>query len=279
MSSRIEILNDGGLRSDGRRPLELRAVQFSLSPAASSSSSSFTAETLGTSDGSASVSMGLTRVRAAVFGPRESLSRAQALHNRASVNVEVVMPPFASADARRRRPGARDRRTQELATSLRETFQPAILTALYPRASIDIHVHVLQSDGGLLAASINAASLALVAAGVPLRDTVCAVSAGVHTATPLLDLSALEENDVPHATVAVLPRSGGVALVSMKTRLHVDRFGEMFEKAGEAAKVLAAEMKKAIGDRSERLLAAMAAGAGAGGGTAEGDDDAMALED
>ncbi|KAI0026438.1 3' exoribonuclease family, domain 1-domain-containing protein, partial [Vararia minispora EC-137] len=166
-------------------------------------------------DGSASASMGLTSVRVEVFGPPEGRSRAQTLHNRASVNVEVVWAAFGEAGRRRR--GRGDRRVAELASSLRDTFQPAILTALYPRAQIDIHVHILAHDGALLSTCINATSLAPLSAGVPMRDLVAAVTAGVHGSTVLCDLTALEEADMPSATVAVLPRSGKVALIGMET--------------------------------------------------------------
>ena len=53
-------------------------------------------------------------------------------------------------------------------------------------------------------------------------DCLCAVSGGVHSTSPIFDLTTLEENDVPHVTVAVMPRSDRVALVTMETRLHVD---------------------------------------------------------
>ena len=47
-----------------------------------------------------------------------------------------------------------------------QTFEAAILTELYPRSQIDIYVEVLQADGGNLCACINAATLALIDAGL-----------------------------------------------------------------------------------------------------------------
>jgi exosome complex component RRP41 len=49
---------------------------------------------------------------------------------------------------------------------------------LYPRTQIDIHLHVMEADGGVLCACINAACLALVDAGVAMKDLVVACSAG-----------------------------------------------------------------------------------------------------
>jgi exosome complex component RRP41 len=155
------------------------------------------------------------------------------------------------------------RRTVEMATTIKQTFEPVVQTSLYPRSQIDVYVIVLQQDGGLLAACINATTLALTAAGVPLTDLVCAISAGAHGPSPLLDLNTLEENDVPHATVASMPRSGRLSLVTMETRLHVDRFEEIFTLAGEAGKVLHKEMRATIRDRARKLVDAMG-GAGPG---------------
>lgn len=120
-----------------------------------------------------------------------------------------------------------------------------------------MYVTVLQQDGGLLQTCINGTTLALVNAGIPMVDFVCAVTGGVHSTSPLLDLTTLEENDVPHVTVATMPKTGKVALVTMETRLHVDRFEEIFRLAGEAGKVLHKEMKNAVMGRTSILVNAM----------------------
>lgn len=117
----------------------------------------------------------------------------------------------------------------------------------------------MQQDGGLLQTCINATTLALANAGIPLLDFVCAVTGGVHSATPLLDLTTLEENDIPNLTVAMMPRTGKITLLTMETRLHVDRFEEIFRIATSAGSVIHKEMKAAIKDRSRTLVGAMSA--------------------
>ena len=87
--SRIEILNEDGYRSDGRRQYELRDITMDLSQR-------------GTADGSAMISHGLTQVMVSVFGPREAKMRSQTLHDRAVLNVEVNIAPFSSGERRRR---------------------------------------------------------------------------------------------------------------------------------------------------------------------------------
>jgi exosome complex component RRP41 len=73
----------------------------------------------------------------------------------------------------------------------------------------------------------------------------------------MLDLTTLEENDIPHVTVAMMPRTGKVMLVTMETRLHVDRFEDIFRLAIDAGKALHKEMRKAVRDRTEGLVTAM----------------------
>ncbi|KAG6840930.1 hypothetical protein C0991_003188 [Blastosporella zonata] len=215
MGSRVEILNEGGFRSDGRRQYELRDMSIDLSQQ-------------GQADGSAVVTHGLTQVLVSVFGPREAKMRSQTIHDRANINVEI-----------------------------------------------DVFVQVLQQDGALLQACINATTLALVNAGIPLLDFVCAVTGGVHSTSPLLDLTFLEENDLPNVTVAVMPKTGKVTLVTMETRLHVDRFEEIFRLAGDAGKVIHGEMKSAVRSRTSTLVTAMGSGSRVVGGEAaekDGDD-------
>jgi len=152
------------------------------------------------------------------------------------------------------------RRILELAATIKSTFEPVVQTNLYPRSQIDVFVQVLQQDGGLLQACINAATLALVNAGIPLLDFVCAVTGGVHSTSPLLDLTLLEENDIPNITVAMMPKTGKITLVTMETRLHVDRFEEIFRLAADAGRVIHGEMKSAVRSRTSALVTAMGSG-------------------
>lgn len=71
---------------------------------------------------------------------------------------------------------------------------------------------MLSQDGSLLAALLNAATLALIDAGIPMADYIAACTAGstsTHAAAdeqadPLLDLNAQEETELPYCTVATL---------------------------------------------------------------------------
>lgn len=105
------------------------------------------------------------------------------------------------------------RQSSRIATTLRSAFQSHLHTYLYPHSTISIHVSVLSADGSLLAAAINACTLALVDAGIPMPGLLTSCTAGMSGSAstpqdprhdeldPLLDLSLPEEQELPVLTV------------------------------------------------------------------------------
>ena len=58
-----------------------------------------------------------------------------------SVSADTTLRPQAG-------PKLTISRLQEVGASIRQTFEPVIMTHLYPRSEISIHVSVLSADGG-----------------------------------------------------------------------------------------------------------------------------------
>ena len=162
-------------------------------------------------------------------------SRGQRDNNNALVETEINIAPFAQQDRRRRTKG--DKRVQELQTTISQAFQSHLFTHLYPRSSISIALHVLSLDGALLAACINAASLALVDAGVPMPSILAAVTSGhitsadekAESSDPVLDLSNAEEQELPFmsvATVAAMPgEEDKISVLIMESRVQFEQGG------------------------------------------------------
>jgi exosome complex component RRP41 len=71
-------------------------------------------------------------------------------------------------------------------TTLRQVFDPVVQLQLFPRSEILIVVEIIQNDGGILPAAINAITLALIDAGIPIEDFICASSAGYIDSVPVL---------------------------------------------------------------------------------------------
>ncbi|KAL4234845.1 Exosome complex component RRP41 [Mactra antiquata] len=219
----IELLSDQGFRVDGRKANELRRIQCRLGV--------FTQ-----ADGSAYIEQGNTKILAAVYGPHEIRgSRSKALHDKVLVNCQYSMATFSTGERKRRPRG--DRKSKEMTMHLQQTFDAAILTSLYPRSQIDIFVEVLQSDGGNYCASVNAATLALIDAGIPLKDYVCACSASFVNDKPIMDISYLEESSGgAELIVATLPKSEQIVFLEMNSRLHEDNLSHVLDMAVKGCK-------------------------------------------
>ncbi|KAF8252378.1 ribosomal protein S5 domain 2-like protein [Wilcoxina mikolae CBS 423.85] len=224
--SRYEILSPEGLRVDGRRWNEIRRfhAQLSTQPAAA--------------DGSSYVEQGNTKVVCTVTGPAEASMRSKQLHDKTSVTVEVTFAAFSGTERKRR--GKNDKRVQEMRTMLQRTFASAILTHLHPRSEITISLHILSQDGGVLATCVNAITLALIDAGVPMTDYVVGMTAGITTSTssedktegePLLDVNGIEDSDLPTLTVATLGATENISLLQLENKVHMTLVESMLAAA------------------------------------------------
>ena len=142
------------------------------------------------SDGSAVFELGNTKVLAAVHGPHECRRPSERLEDRLLVKCEVSMAAFSTGERRRRTKG--DRRTNELSMFVRRCIETCVSAELLARSQLDVSIQVLQADGGVRAAAVNAAVLAIVDAGIPMQDTMACCSAGYLDDTPLLDLNYME---------------------------------------------------------------------------------------
>ncbi len=200
-----------GKRLDGRDLDELRPIKMKVG-------------NLKRADGSSYVEWGKNKVIASVYGPRETHPRHLQESDTAILQVRYNMASFSVED--RKKPGP-DRRSIEISKVTREALEPALFLGYYPRSSIDLNIEILQADAGTRCTGINAASLALADAGIPMRDLVVAVAAGKVDGEVCLDLNKLEDNfgeaDLP---VAVMPRKRHITLLQMDGNMTRAEFGK-----------------------------------------------------
>lgn len=231
LSEKSKLINEEGLRLDGRRWDELRPIKFDVG-------------ILEKADGSAYVEWGENKILAAVYGPREVHPRHLALPDKSLFRCRYHMAPFSTEE---RKNPAPSRREIELSKVIREAMEPAIFTELYPRTGIDVFIEVLQSAGGTRCAGIAATSLALADAGVPIKDLVAACAAGKIDGQIVLDLSDPEdqkgEADIP---LAILPRSDEVCLLQMDGILTGEEFEKAFKLAVEGCKRVYSLQREAL---------------------------------
>ena len=154
------------------------------------------------------------------------------------------------------------RRNTEMQHTISQAFDTHLFTHLYPRSAINITLHILSQDGSLLAACINAATLALVDAGIPMQDYISACTAGStssysandEAADPLLDLNNLEEQELPFLTVATVGGTEQVSVLIMDTRVQLSRLEGMLSVAVDGCKQIRAIIDRVVRDHGKRLL-------------------------
>ncbi|MDV0444504.1 Ribonuclease PH [Methanimicrococcus sp. At1] len=206
----VVFFDENGLRTDQRKPDEIRPMSIKIG-------------VLSRANGSCYLEWGANKVLAAVYGPREAHPRRMQLPNKAVIRYRYNMQSFSVED--RARPGP-NRRSSEISKVSREAFEPVLFAEDYPKAAIDIFVEVLQADAGTRTAAINAASLALVDAGIPMRGLVSACAAGKVGGKIVLDLNKPEDNygeaDLPIA----MTEDGRITLIQMDGHLTPSEFEE-----------------------------------------------------
>ncbi|MCL5007641.1 MAG: exosome complex exonuclease Rrp41 [Candidatus Marsarchaeota archaeon] len=215
-------LLEKGRRRDGRALDELRDIRIK-------------AGVLNNADGSAYVEWGNNRILAAVYGPREVIPKHFSNPNGAIVKCRYSMAPFSSLEGHGR--SGQNRRSIEISKVIKDVFENVIILGEFPDSEIDIFMEVLQGDGSTRAACINAASVALASAGIPMRDLVYSVSIGKIDGEIGIDMDMIEDNysdaDMP---IAVSPRNNGLLLLQMDGDLSESELKKGFDMALEAGK-------------------------------------------
>jgi exosome complex component RRP41 len=221
MTEKTSLINEEGIRTDGRKLTELRPIKLEVG-------------ILGNADGSAYIEQGKNKILAAVYGPREAHPKHLALPDKALLRCRYHMASFSVQE---RKSPAPSRREIELSKVIREALEPAIFLERFPRTSIDVFIEVLQADGGTRCAGLTAASLALADAGIPMKDLIAACAAGKAGGQLVLDLNDIEDKegdaDVP---VAYMPSFDAVSLLQMDGQLTIEEFQQAVNLALDGCK-------------------------------------------
>jgi exosome complex component RRP41 len=240
MKSDIELITREGKRLDGRGPEDMRKIKIE-------------AGVLHRADGSCYLEWGGNKVLVAVYGPREAIPRHMQNPLRAIVQARYNMAAFSVED--RKRPGP-DRRSVEISKVISEALEKVILTEQFPRATVNVNIEVLDAEAGTRCAGLTAAGVALIDAGIPMRDIPVACAAGKINGQVVLDLGKEEDNfgdaDLP---VAISPRTGEVLLLQMDGHLTVDEFNQAFDLAVKGCHAVSEIQKKAVVHKYQAIAA------------------------
>ncbi len=235
-------------RKDNRKPDEMRKIEIK-------------AGVIDQAEGSAMVKMGRTIAVAAVYGPKEMHPRRMQKSEKASLKTIYRMVPFSTTD--RCRPGP-NRRSQEISMVIRQALEPAVFLEEFPKTGIYVYINIIQADAGTRTAAINAASVALADAGIPMRDLVTSVASGKIDKDYMLDLEYKEEEvtmaDIP---IAYMPRLKKVTLLQMDGDMPVKDVEASLQLAIKGCEELYDMQKKALIERWDARAAQLKEATGA----------------
>jgi exosome complex component RRP41 len=211
-------------RPDGRKIDEIRKIEAKVG-------------VVPNADGSAMFSTGDTIAIAAVYGPKKMHPQHQQNPEEGVLRCTYNMNSFSVSD--RIRPGP-SRRSLEISKIIEWALSPVLMLKRYPGTVVDVHLNILQADAGTRCAAINAASMALAHAGIPMKNLVSSISIGKLDKQLVLDLNKKEEDweegegstDIPISMTG----DGKLTHIQLDGKIDKKQLKEGIKMASEACK-------------------------------------------
>lgn len=222
-------------RPDGRKFNELRPIVAKVG-------------VVPNADGSALFAFGDTVAIAAVYGPRQL--HPQHMQNPQTGILRCNYDLLSFSVYERKRPGP-SRRSKEISKVTEWALSPALYLESFPNTVVDVEIYILQADAGTRTAGINAASMALAHAGIPMRDLVCSVAVGKNDKTLIVDLTKEEEDHhegegATDFAIAKLANNDELTLMQMDGKIQPHLVPELVSLASKACEEIFEVQKKAL---------------------------------
>lgn len=222
-------------RSNGRKADELRPMKAQVG-------------VVPNADGSAMFAFGDTIAIAAVYGPR--LLHPQHMQDPATGILRVNYDLLSFSVYDRKKPGP-SRRSQEISKVTEWALLPVLDLKEFPNTVIDVQIYILQADAGTRTAGINAASLALAHAGVPMKNLVCSVALGKLDKDFVVDVDKDEEDfkggegptDFP---IAKIGNTNNYSLLQLDGKIQPSDVKKIFDLADKSCKEIYEVQSKAL---------------------------------
>jgi len=229
-------------RPDGRKNDELRPIKAKVG-------------IIPNADGSSMYSSGDTVAIAAVYGPRKMHPQHQQDPETGQIRCTYNMMSFSVNE--RIKPGT-NRRNSEISKITEWALEPVLMLDQFPNTVIDIFIQIIQADAGTRCAGINAASMALAHAGIPMKNLVTSISVGKLDKNLVVDLNKAEEDweegegatDIPISMTA----DGKITHMQLDGKINPKQLKEAIDLARESCKKIYDIQKKALKSFTEEEL-------------------------
>lgn len=208
-----------------------------------------------------------------VHGPQEAQRNENIVSDKAVIKVNVLNSSFSGIERKKRRVNG-DRRTNEMERVIKDiyryfhnintTFSPTyslvysgnILLDLYPRSEIVIIVHILEVDGSILSTIINAVSMALMDAGVMMKDIITACNVGVMRSNICVDLTNMEEIHCSSSLfIAIKSRSNvnNIVYMNLDKKINPEQLQACLDEATANCLLIRGQIEKGMKENMQEL--------------------------
>lgn len=230
-----EVVNKHGVRQDGRRLTEIRRLKCIVNEGVQRGV-----------DGSVYFEQGQNKLIVSIIGPVPSSSSVASSGNGlgSQVSCNFRLSPYSSQDRRKR--GKSDRFCIESGAMISKTFS-SVICDLSSRSQVIINITVLENDGSIRSAAINATSIALAVSGVSMKDLVVSATCGLYGEQILHDLT-LSEMDSLKGTFLMAINSTDEEVspvtIDLNTRLDTGVIESLMVETFAACKQFSAEIRR-----------------------------------
>lgn len=224
-------------RFDGRKEDELREMQAKVG-------------VIKRADGSAMFSFGKSKAIVAVYGPR--ILHPQHLQNPIKARLKCIYDMLSFSVNERKRPGP-NRRSAEISLVIEKSLSPVVQLKQFPQNTVDVYCQIIEANASTRTAAINAASLALAHAGLPMLDLVCSVSVGKIGGKIVVDLTKEEEDyeekgikDATDIPISYIPRLDKFSMLQLDGEISKEELIKALEAAKKVCKQIYDVQVKAL---------------------------------
>jgi exosome complex component RRP41 len=201
-------------------------------------------------DGSAKFCFGNTKAIATIYGPRLLHPQHHQDPEKAKLRCSYDLISFSVSE--RKKPGP-SRRSTEVSHVIENSLNSVIQLESFPGTAVDLEIEVIQADASTRCAGINAASLALAHAGIPMTDLISSVSVGCIGNKICIDITKkeedYEEDDEKMATdipMAFSTRTGKMTLLQLDGKIKPKMLKEAIDAGFKACLKINEIQKKAL---------------------------------
>lgn len=226
-----------GLREDGRKPLELRKLECRLGALNSCSETDLS--------GFCEIAQGCNKVKVSIYGPRSFSKSSGNGDQDKPLKCLVNVANFSKTEYKLS--DMHDRKSKKIASDLENIFNNIIFKEHFESSELLVKVDVIESDGSILETAINATTMALINAGISIKDFVTALTVAYANRKVCVDLNHSE------LTKSQIGGSSCLLIVLVSKNYHTKSEGNIGNGKSEPAIVMMKTLNNQSFNKSARL--------------------------